>query len=62
MFDWRNGEKDTIDFTTGAYLDVYDGNVNTLKNMRVHHPNKYHIMMADIYTKVRCVPDCFDDS
>ena len=55
MFEWRSGKKEAHDFTTGAYIDVYDGNVNTLKNMRHHHPNKYNTMMADIYDKVRCV-------
>ena len=60
--DWRNGERDPIDFTTGAYIDVYDGNINTLKNMKDQYPNKYHNMMADIYAKVRCVPDSFDKS
>ncbi|KAN0118798.1 hypothetical protein V8E52_004909 [Russula decolorans] len=52
VFDWRNGKKEPVDFTTGAYLDVYDGNINTLKNMRLNHPSKYHTMMADIYAKV----------
>jgi len=62
VFDWRNGEKHAVDFMTGAYLDVYDGNINTLENMRVHHSNKYHTMMADIYAKVRCVSDSLFDS
>jgi len=52
VFDWRGGKKDSIDFTTDAYIDVYDGNANTLKSMRVEHPNKFHTMMADIYAKV----------
>ncbi|KAN0109460.1 hypothetical protein V8E52_009254 [Russula decolorans] len=59
VFDWRNGKKEPVDFMTGAYLDVYDGNINTLKNMRLNHPSKYHTMMADIYAKVRCVPKYF---
>jgi hypothetical protein len=62
VFDWRNSERDAIDFTTGAYIDAYDGNVNTLKNMWAEHPNKYHLMMADIYAKVKCVPDSFYNS
>jgi hypothetical protein len=53
VYDWRKGERDPVDFTTGGYIDPYDGNVNTLKNMLENHPNKYHVMMADIYDKVR---------
>jgi hypothetical protein len=53
---------DPIDFTTGAYIDVYDGNINTLRNMRAEHPNKYQVMMKDIYAQVRCVVDSFDYS
>ena len=55
VFDWQTGEKHPVDFTTGAYIDVYDSNINTLENMQVHHPNKYHMMMSDIYAKVRCM-------
>ncbi|KAN0103980.1 hypothetical protein V8E52_011444, partial [Russula decolorans] len=52
ILDWRTGEKNAFDFTTGTHIDVYDGNINTLKNMQLQHPNKYHTMMADIYAKV----------
>jgi hypothetical protein len=58
--DWRTGEKVAIDFTTGAYSDVYDGNVNTLKNMRAEYPNKYHVMMVDLYAKARYAQVSFD--
>jgi len=50
-----------LDFTIGRYIDVYDGNLNTLKNMQAKYPNKYHMMMTDIYTQVRCVPDSFNN-
>jgi hypothetical protein len=59
IYEWRNGQKEAIDFTTGAYIDAYDGNVNTLKNMKAEYPKKFEVMMADIYAKVRCVPKPF---
>jgi hypothetical protein len=62
VHDWQTGERITLDFSTGAYIDAYDGNLNTLKNMEAEHPNKYHIMMSDIYDKVRCVLYSFDNS
>jgi hypothetical protein len=62
ILDWRTGEKNAFDFTTGTHIDVYDGNINTLKNMQLQHPNKYHTMMADIYAKVRCAQYSFDNN
>jgi hypothetical protein len=53
MFDWRKGEKDPVDFTTGTFADIYKGHINTLNMMKADHANKYHVMMADIYAKVR---------
>jgi len=55
MFDWRSGISDPIEFTTGVFIDVYDGNINTLKDIKQRSPNKFHVMMADIYAKARCV-------
>jgi len=51
-----------MDFTTSGYVDVYNGNVNTLKNMLAQYPGKYHTMMSDIYAIVRCVQDPFNNT
>lgn len=38
-------------FSANAFLDAYQGNVNTLNYIREERINKFHIMMADIYEK-----------
>ena len=62
VFDWRKGESDPIYFKAGMYLNVYNGNINTILGMHADHPNKFHAMMADIYAKVKCVLNSFVNS
>ena len=55
ILEWKTGTQISIEFSSGAFIDVYDGNLNTLKNLKANHPNKYNVIMSDIYARVRCV-------
>ena len=47
------GEQKDVEFSANAYLDVYNGHVNTLRHIQEHRAGAFHLMMVDIYTKVR---------
>jgi hypothetical protein len=53
--EWRTGIHQPADFSTDAYLDAYDGHVNTLKHLSVERPSAYHLMMRELYNLARCV-------
>ena len=62
VFDWHKGKSDPIYFKASTYLDVYNSYINTILGMHANCPNKCHAMMADIYAKVKCVLNYFDNS
>ncbi|KAF8264431.1 hypothetical protein EI94DRAFT_1703253 [Lactarius quietus] len=39
------------EFSANAFLDVYNGHVNTLKHIRERREGAFHLMMADIYAQ-----------
>ena len=45
-----------MEFSANAYLDVYLGHVNPLNHIAEQREGAYHMMMADIYARVRYVP------
>jgi hypothetical protein len=49
LYEWRTGEQQVMEFSANAYLDVYEGHVNTLKHIQGERENGFHLMMADIY-------------
>jgi Domain of unknown function (DUF6532) len=51
IYEWRTGEQQIAEFSANAYLDVYQGHMNTLKHIREKREGAFHIMMTDIYTK-----------
>ena len=51
LYEWRTGEQQVTEFSANAYLDVYQGHVNTLKHIRGERENGFHLMMADIYAR-----------
>jgi hypothetical protein len=42
-----------MEFSANAFLDVYEGHVNTFTHVWENRENAYHIMMADIYSQAR---------
>ncbi|KAI9433896.1 hypothetical protein H4582DRAFT_1788704, partial [Lactarius indigo] len=49
LYEWRTGEQQVTEFSANAYLDVYNGHVNTLNHIRKEREGAFHLMMADIY-------------
>jgi hypothetical protein len=63
LHEWRAGTHSPTEFSTDAFLDVYDGHVGTLENLRKTRPGAYHVMMADIYNlwyvcPLHCLDHC----
>jgi hypothetical protein len=44
-----------VEFTSSTFLDVYTGNVNTLKYIQESKAAAYHLIMKNIYQLARCV-------
>ena len=53
LYEWRTGKQQVMEFSANAYLDVYNGHVNTLKHIQEHRAGAFHLMMVDIYAKAR---------
>jgi hypothetical protein len=49
--EWSTGTHKAMDFSANAFLDVYDGHVNTFKHIRNKRTEAFHIMMSDIYSQ-----------
>jgi hypothetical protein len=49
--EWRTGVKMPVEFSSNAYLDVYNGHVNTFNYIREKRQDAFHIMMCDIYAQ-----------
>jgi Domain of unknown function (DUF6532) len=49
--EWRTGTRLVAEFSASAYLDVYNGHVGTLENIRINGAAKYHTMMRDVYAQ-----------
>ncbi|KAN0137996.1 hypothetical protein V8E53_004215 [Lactarius tabidus] len=54
--EWSTREQVVAEFSANAYLDVYNGHVNTLKHIRERHEGGFHLMMADIYAQANKTP------
>ena len=53
LYEWRTGEHQVAEFSANAYLDVYQGHVNTLKHIQEMRPGAFHLMMIDIYDQAK---------
>ena len=53
IHEWRTGTHQSIKFTSDAFLDVYNGNIYTLNNIKTKRPRAFHLMMADVYSLAR---------
>jgi hypothetical protein len=51
--EWRTGVKRSVEFSANAYLDVYNGHVNTFNHIREKREESFHVMMCDIYSQAR---------
>jgi hypothetical protein len=51
--EWRTGVQRSVEFSTNAYLDVYNGHVNTFNHIRLNREESFHTMMTDIYRHLK---------
>ena len=51
LYESRTGVHVATGFSANAYLDVYQGHVNTFQHIRDQRSNSFHTMMADIYSQ-----------
>ncbi|KAF8493653.1 hypothetical protein F5888DRAFT_1805981 [Russula emetica] len=49
--EWRTGVQKTIEFSASAFLDVYNGHINTFNHIRDNREDAFHLMMVDIYSQ-----------
>ncbi|KAN0140200.1 hypothetical protein V8E53_002096 [Lactarius tabidus] len=49
--EWHTGEHKVSEFSANAYLDVYQGHVNTFKHVLENRERAFHVMMSDIYSQ-----------
>ncbi|KAH8980460.1 hypothetical protein EDB92DRAFT_1974433 [Lactarius akahatsu] len=63
LYEWHTGEHLTAEFSQNAYMDVYQGHMNTLNHILENQEGAFHTMMSDIYTRAtignRGVPPSF---
>ncbi|KAI0245420.1 hypothetical protein BJV78DRAFT_1287891 [Lactifluus subvellereus] len=50
--EWKNGQCVNLSFTQAAFEDIYQGHINTLKELREKHPNQSHHVMSALYNAV----------
>ena len=55
IHEWHSGRHHTMDFSTNAYLDVYQGHIDTFHYIQENRPCALHVMMSDIYSQARLV-------
>ena len=53
--EWSTGTHENLYFTANVYVDVYNGHIGTLNNLRAERPAAFHVIMADLYTLARCL-------
>ena len=59
LLEWHMGERQHIEFTATAFLDIYSGNVDTLQSIKDRSETAYQHVMEDIYMRARCVLSTF---
>jgi len=55
IHEWRSGRHHPSEFSTNAYLDVYQGHIDTFHHIQEHRSAAFHLMMSDIYAQAKCM-------
>jgi hypothetical protein len=53
IHEWHTGVHKAVEFSANAFLDVYNGHINTFTHIRENREEAYHGMMGDIYRLAR---------
>ncbi|KAI9429385.1 hypothetical protein H4582DRAFT_2089337 [Lactarius indigo] len=57
LYEWRTGEQQVTEFSASAYLDVYNGHINTLRQIKERRSGAFRAMMSEIYTQASVAVD-----
>jgi Domain of unknown function (DUF6532) len=49
--EWSTGQQCALNFSTEAYIETYQGNVEMLVNIWNNRNSSFHCMMSDIYSQ-----------
>jgi len=49
--EWQSGIHRPVEFSTNAYIDVYNGHINTFVHIRSKREESFHNMMSEIYSQ-----------
>ena len=53
IHEWHTGRYQTTEFSANAYLDVYNGHIQTFRHISENKNGVFHRMMSDIYAMAR---------
>ena len=59
LHEWRSGMHQAAEFLANTYMDVYKGHIGTFNHIKSIRESSFHLMMADLYTKARCVNNLY---
>ncbi len=59
LHEWHLGMHQAAEFLANTYMDIYKGHVRTFNYIKRVRESLFHLMMADLYTKARCVNDLY---
>jgi hypothetical protein len=51
--EWRKGTQEVVEFSMNAYLDVYQGHVETFNFIKGRRVDTYNTILGDIYSQAR---------
>ncbi|KAH9060267.1 hypothetical protein EDB87DRAFT_1616839, partial [Lactarius vividus] len=57
IYEWRTGVQQVAEFSASAYLDVYHGHINTLRQIKERRGGAFRAMMTEIYHQASIVVD-----
>jgi len=49
IYEWRTGTHQPAEFSANAFLDVYNGHMQTFAHISENRNRAFHRMMTDIY-------------
>ncbi|KAI9436434.1 hypothetical protein H4582DRAFT_2058711 [Lactarius indigo] len=57
LYEWCMGEQQVTEFSASVYLDVYNGHINTLHQIKERRSGAFRAMMSEIYTQASAAVD-----
>jgi len=55
IHEWQSGKQLRAEFSGNAFLDVYNGHINTFRDIANRRNGAFHVILCDIFARARCV-------